>query len=146
MVALALLCRWLPLPSCCGGCCACLLLWWGREEENEVLLPHLAEMVAPALQVVVAVAFNRWWLVVVVSPVVWLPLSPLVVVALSSLWLVVCGWVALAMLGRGRLPWFFFESPQSGTTVERDILRVVKDTPCYHSTHTTTKQTQHAQA
>ena len=59
VVALALLCQWLPLPSCCGDCCACLLLWWGREEENEVLLPHLAEMVAPALQVVVAVAFIR---------------------------------------------------------------------------------------
>ena len=29
----------------------------------------------------------------------------------------------------------FIESPQSGTTVERDIVRVVKETPCCHNTH-----------
>ena len=68
--ALAFLLRWLlRLPP---------LVVKRKKEEDAVQLPHLTVVVAPALQVVVA---------------------------LASFWLVVCGWVALAMFGRGRLPW-----------------------------------------
>ena len=35
----------------------------------------------------------------------------------------------------GGCPGAFFESAQSATTAEREIVRLIKDTPCYHSTH-----------
>ena len=106
MVALALFCRWLPLPSCCGDCCPCL---------QSVVVGSCRF----PCRLVALVSFGGGCLCL-----------PLVVV---------CGWGCFffASFGRGRLPWRLFESAQSGTTVEREIVRLVKDTPCHRNTHTT---------